>query len=253
MRLRSAVAARRVLSSADREKALTVIEAVYRREKKWIADASAELPPVVGDGGDGSDGEGGIGGAGDAGVAGPSWFLVTVNGRPAGVIRLVYDPPLELPAELGVTLEPGVDIEGLKRRGRFVDIGRFMIVPRYRRNIRVALRLMRAAIIEVVERGYTHFLTSVFADDPHSPLGFHTRVLGFERIGSHRTGELTCASLRILLILDIDRAYQRLKRRQNLVWKELAESVRDAMERRLRAAARPVAGRAAPRLSARTV
>jgi hypothetical protein len=224
MRLRSAVTARRVVGSADRDKALAVIEAVYRREKRWIADASAELPPAVGDGGDA-----------DGTLEGTdrSWFLVTVNGRPAGVIRLVYDPPLELPAELGVTLEPHVDLEGLKRRGRFVDIGRFMIVPRYRRNIRVALRLMRAAIVEVVERGYTHFLTSVFADDPHSPLGFHTRVLGFERIGSHRTGELACASVRILLILDIARAYQRLKRRQNLVWKELAVSVRETMERRL--------------------
>jgi hypothetical protein len=218
MRLRSAVTARKVLGSADRDKALTVVETVYRREKKWIADASAELPA----------------GAGGALLdTDRSWFLVTVNGRPAGVIRLVYDPPLELPAELGVTLEPNVDLEGLKRRGRFVDIGRFMIVPRYRRNIRVALRLMRAAIVEVVERGYTHFLTSVFADDPHSPLGFHTRVLGFERIGSHRTGELACASVRILLILDIARAYQRLKRRQNLVWKELAVSVRDTMEGRL--------------------
>ena len=230
MRLRSAIAARKVLSSADREKALMVIEAVYRREKKWIADASAELPPAprAADNAENPDD------AGDAsGSAGRSWFLVTVNGRPAGVIRLVYDPPLELPAELGVTLEPDVDLEGLKRRGRFVDIGRFMIVPCYRRNIRVALRLMRAAIVEVVERGYTHFLTSVFADDPHSPLGFHTRVLGFERIGSHRTGELACASVRILLILDIARAYLRLKRRRNLVWKELAASVRDTMERRL--------------------
>jgi hypothetical protein len=72
-------------------------------------------------------------------------------------------------------------------------------------------------------------------------------------IGSHRTGELACASLRILLILDIERAYQRLKRRQSLVWKELAESVRDAMEGRLLAAARPAGRRGAPRLSARTV
>jgi hypothetical protein len=218
MRLRSAVTARKVLDGADRDKALTVVETVYRREKKWIADAGAELPSAAGDGLRASD---------------RSWFLVTVNGKPAGVIRLVYDPPLELPAELGVTLEPNVDLERLKRQGRFVDIGRFMIVPRYRRNIRVALRLMRAAIVEVVERGYTHFLTSVFADDPHSPLGFHTRVLGFERIGSHRTGELACASVRILLILDIARSYQRLKRRQNLVWKELAVSVRDTMEGRL--------------------
>jgi hypothetical protein len=215
MRLRSAVTARKVVGSADRAKALTVIEAVYRREKRWIADAAAEVPADAGSRAD------------------RSWFLVTVGGRPAGVIRLVYDPPLELPAELGVTLEPGVDLAGLKRRGRFVDIGRFMIVPRYRRNIRVALRLMRAASVEVVERGYTHYLTSVFADDPHSPLGFHTRVLGFERIGSHSTGELACASARILLILDIARAYQRLERRRNLVWKELAASVRETMERRL--------------------
>jgi hypothetical protein len=214
MRMRSVVAARKVVSSADRDKALAVIEAVYRREKQWIADASAELPGDPG------------------GVADRSWFLVTVNGRPAGVIRLVYDPPLELPAELDVTLEPAVDLAKLKRRGRFVDIGRFMIVPRYRRHIRVVLRLMRAAIVEVVERGYTHFLTSVFANDPHSPLGFHTRVLGFERIGSHRTGELACASVRILLILDIARAYRRLERRRNMVWKELGESVRMAMEGR---------------------
>jgi hypothetical protein len=211
---RSVITASKVISPADREKALAVVEAVYAREKKWIAEVASEVPP-------------------DAGrVPDRSWFLVTVDGKPAGVIRLVYDPPLELPAELDVTLEPDVDIESLKRRGRFVDIGRFMIVPRYRRNIRVVLRLMRAAIVEVVERGYTHFLTSVFADDPHSPLGFHTRVLGFERIGSHRTGELACASIRILLILDIARAYHRLKQRQNRVWKELGSSVRDVMEGR---------------------
>jgi hypothetical protein len=64
-------------------------------------------------------------------------------------------------------------------------------------------------------------------------LGFHTRVLGFERIGSHRTGELACASVRILLILDIARAYLRLKRRQDKVWKELGGSVREVMEGRL--------------------
>jgi hypothetical protein len=34
--------------------------------------------------------------------------------------------------------------------------------------------------------------------------------LGFERIGTHRHGELACASSRSILILDIARAYQRL-------------------------------------------
>ncbi len=213
--IRSVIDAHKVVTAADRAMALSVIEAVYRREKRWIADAASEVP------------------ADTATLTDRSWFLVTVNGRPAGVIRLMYDPPLELPAELGVTLEAGVDLDALRRRCRFVDIGRFMIVPRYRRNIRAVLRLMRAAIIEVVERGYTHFLTSVFADDPHSPLGFHTRVLGFERIGSHRTGELACASMRVLMILDIARSYQRLKLRRNKVFRELADGVRDIMEGRL--------------------
>ena len=187
------VTAQKIVTPEDRERALAVIEAVYRDEKQWISSSGAEIPADI------------------ASRQDRSWFLVSAGDEPAGVIRLVYDPSLEMPAEYGVTLEPGVDLEGLKRGGRFVDIGRFMIVPRYRRNIRVVMKLMRAAIVEVVGRGYTHFLTDVFENDPHSPLRFHTQVLGFERIGTHRHGELACASARIILILDIARAYQRLK------------------------------------------
>jgi hypothetical protein len=201
------ITVRKILSAADRERGLAVVEAVYLQEKQWIQSTGAEIPADI------------------AGRREQSWFLVEVGDEPAGVIRLVYDPPLEMPAEYGVTLEPGVDIEGLRRQGRFVDIGRFMIVPRHRRNIRVVLRLMRAAILEVAGRGYTHFFTDVFEEDPHSPLRFHTQVLGFERIGTHRHGELACASARILLILDIARAYRRLKERDNKIWKELAEGL----------------------------
>lgn len=209
------VQARKVLTPADRAQALTVIEAVYLQEKQWIRDPLSEIPADPADRQD------------------QSWFLVTADGQPAGVIRLVYDPSLEMPAEYGVSLEASVDLESLRRHGRFVDIGRFMILPRHRRNIRVVLKLMRAAIIEVVSRGYTHFLTDVFEDDPHSPLRFHTQVLGFERIGTHRYGELACASARIILILDIARAYQRLKKRENKVFKEVADGVRDILEPRL--------------------
>jgi|SRR5580693_7410365 hypothetical protein len=214
-RARSRITARRVATEEDRKLALQVVEKVYRREKRWISDAEAEIPL-------------------DAGCrTDRSWFLVLAGSRPAGVIRLVYDPSLELPAEYGVTFEPGVDPAALGRRGRFVEIGRFMIAPRYRRHIRIAMKLLRSAIVEVVERGYTHFLTDVFEHDPHSPLGFHTRVLGFERIGSHSTGELTCASRRIILLLDIARAYQRLEQRRNMVWRELGAGMSELMERRL--------------------
>jgi hypothetical protein len=208
------VVARKVETPTDRERALTVIETVYLQEKQWIGSSATEIPDDP------------------ASRPGLSWFLVTADGEPAGVIRLVYDPSLEMPAEYGVRLEPGVDIERLRKHGRFVDIGRFMIVPRYRRNIRVVMKLLKAAMAEVVERGYTHFLTDVFEDDPHSPLGFHTRVLGFERIGTHRHGELSCASVRIILILDIVRACRRLARRPNKVFRELGEGVLEKIEAR---------------------
>jgi hypothetical protein len=204
---RHAVTVRRVESYRDREAALQVIEEVYRNEKGWIADFRGEIPEDAGERRD------------------ESWYLVEAGGEPAGAIRLLYDPELELPAEYGVELEPGIDLEGLRRAGRFVDVGRFMILPRFRKDVRVALELMKAAIREVVERGYTHFVTDVFESDPHSPLRFHTRVLGFERIGTHRTGELACESVRVLLILDIARAYQRLKQRGNRVFRELGEGL----------------------------
>jgi Acetyltransferase (GNAT) family len=208
------VSARKVETPEDRELALAVVETVYRDEKQWIRQSASEIP------------------ADPAARRDQSWFVVTVDGEAAGVIRLVYDPPLEMPAEYGVTLEPGVDLDGLRRQGRFVDIGRFMIVSRHRRNIRVVMKLLQAAIEEVAERGYTHFLTDVFEDDPHSPLQFHTRVLGFERIGTHRHGELACESVRIILILDIARAYRRLERRGNRVFRELGAGVRKAVEGR---------------------
>jgi hypothetical protein len=208
------ITVRKIQSAADRKRGLAVVEAVYLTEKQWIDSAGTEIP------------------ADAATRRDQSWFLVSVGDEPAGVIRLVFDPRLEMPAEYGVTLEPEVDFEGLKRHGRFVDIGRFMIVPRYRRNTRVVMKLMRGAILEVVDRGYTHFVTDVFENDPHSPLRFHTHVLGFERIGTHRQGELACSSTRIILILDIVRAYHRLKLRGNRVWRELGVGLRDLIEAR---------------------
>jgi hypothetical protein len=193
-----------------------VVEEVYLREKRWLAPgaAGAELP------------------ADPAGGAGVSWFLVSAGDEPAGLVRLVYDPPLELPAEFEVALDSGLDLDRLRRAGRFADVGRLMIRPRHRRKIAVVLALMKAAAREAVERGYTHFITDVFEDDPHSPLAFHTRVLGFERIGTHRFGELSCSSRRIILMLDLARAYERLRRRKNRVLREFCDGVRDLFEGR---------------------
>jgi hypothetical protein len=90
---------------------------------------------------------------------------------------------------------------------------------------------MKAAVDEVVRRGYTHFITDVYDGDPHSPLLFHTRVLGFERIGTHRFGELDCDCVRIILILDLARAYRRAKEKRNKIFRDLTEGIRDELER----------------------
>ncbi len=207
----------KIVDEKSRSEALKVIEKVYLKEKKWISDLQLEIPEDI------------------ASSKTFSWFLTYVNYNPSGVLRLFYDPPLELPKDFEVTLEKGIDIEAMSKNARFVEIGRFMVLPRYRRNIMVALRLMRSAIKEVVERDYTHFITDVFEGEENSPLGFHTRILGFEVIGKHLHGDLNCSLTRIILTLDILKAYKKVKERQNKIYKILNEDVRSILDKKLEA------------------
>lgn len=200
----------KVLNSQHRSEALEVVRRVYLEEKRWIVDLESEVPASAAPESEPSDRI--------------SWFLAHRDGYPAGVLRLTYDPPLELPPELGVELEEDIDLGTLSQL-RIAEIGRFMIRPSYRGNINVALQLMKIAVQEVVERRYSHLLTDVFENDPHSPLGFHTRILGFQRIGSHRFGELHCESRRIILMLDIAATIERLRRKKNRIFRELCRDL----------------------------
>lgn len=205
----------RVRSVEDRLAALEVVRAVYLEEKAWIRNLDAEIPieDVLG-------------------CTRFTWFLALVDGRPAGLIRLQEDPSIVIPPELEPVFEKDIDLEKIAANTRLAEIGRFMIVPDFRRSIVVAIRLMQAAVRFAVVAGATHLLTDVFENDPHSPLQFHTRVLGFERIGTHRFGELNCASRRIILVLDIAAAYHRLKVRDNKVFREIAAGLADLLDRR---------------------
>ncbi|NTV01462.1 MAG: GNAT family N-acetyltransferase [Chlorobiaceae bacterium] len=211
----SSVAVSKVMTPEERADAMSVIDEVFVREKRWIAGSQEQIPEDPG---------------ADARC---SWFLARVGGKPAGVMRLYYDPSFDIPEAFQVSLEPGVDIEEVKSSGSYAEIGRFMILPQYRRQYLVALRLMRAATAEVVERGYTHFITDVFESDAHSPLNFHTRVLGFEVIGRHLFGELDCSSTRIILTLDILKLYNRVKDSRSRIYQELVEGLRTSSGKRL--------------------
>lgn len=211
----SRITVEKVVSQDSRDAALQVIDKVFRQEKNWISAAEEQLPLTPE----------------DTGLF--SWFLARVDGVPAGVLRLMYDPPLELPEEYDVHLVPGIDIGHMQQEGRYVEIGRFMIKREFRKNPRVALRLMRIATHEVLERDYTHFITDVFEGEPNSPLNFHTRVLGFEVIGKHLFGDLNCSSTRIILTLDILKLYQRTRHSKNRIYRELTEGMRGILERKL--------------------
>jgi hypothetical protein len=198
------VCAHRIADEAGRRGAVAVLRETYQREKRWVTDPESQIPP--------------------ADLARPdiSWFLATVRDRPAGVLRVLYDPPLAQYAQYHLEpLDPALEIEEFVRRHRVAEIGRFAVLPRYRRRMVLAAELMRAATGEVVARGYSHFVTDVFEDDPHSPLGFHTRVMGFLPVATHESGELQCRSRRITLVLDLRAAYQRLKRRGNWIYRYL--------------------------------
>ena len=210
----SSVTVLRIESAGDRASALEVIRQVFCEEKNWISTVQNQIPDEL------------------AGNTGFSWFLAKVNGRPAGVLRLLYDPSFDLPEEYDVQFMPGISIEKLKSFGRYVEIGRFMILEEFRRKPRVALRLMRAATEEVIERDYSHFITDVFEGEANSPLNFHTRVLGFEVVGKHLFGELNCSSTRIILTLDILKLYSRIKDSRSRIYGELIDGLRGIFERK---------------------
>lgn len=214
MSLKDRVQVERIEDADDRESGLEVLRATYTDEKGWTGDAESQLPAEDLERGD------------------VSWFLVRVDGKPVGVLRVLYDPPLELYADYGFELlQDGIDVERFVRDNKIAEIGRFAVLPEYRRYMMVVAALMRAAATETVSRGYTHYITDVFEDDPHSPYQFHTKVMGFQPVATHDVGELNCPSRRITMVLDLKAAYRRLKEKGNWVFRFFTDDWDEAIHR----------------------
>jgi 1-acyl-sn-glycerol-3-phosphate acyltransferase len=208
----SRIIASRVASGADLEDAKRVVDEVYVQEKGWMSNAQLDSFP---------------------GGESISWFLVRVHGEPAGLLRVVYDPPLQFPPEYRVELAKGVDWAALAAVARVAEVGRFMIRAQFRRNSRIAVELMRVAVREIVERDYSHLITDVFEGDPHSPYDFHTKILGFEEIGSHSHGEMHTDRRRIILALDINQAYLRMRAKGGRFYRSFTEGYRHLLDARV--------------------
>jgi len=175
-------------------------------EKDWISDPAEQIPPD------------------DLTRDDVAWFVLTLRDRPAGALRVLFDPSYAQYAAYGLTLiDPMLNVEEFLHRARIAEVGRFAVKPEYRGQFTIAATLMRAATKETVMRCYTHLVTDVFEDDPHTPYHFHTRVLGFRPVATHDVGELHCRSRRITLVLDLNSAYARLNQRKNWLFRYLTD------------------------------
>lgn len=226
MSLRDRISVIRVQDEAGRAQAIEVLAATYRDEKGWVNDEGRQIP--------------------ESDLTDPrvSWFVAQVDGRPVGVLRVLYDPPLELYAEYGFTLVvKDLDVEQFLKQNRIAEIGRFAVLPEYRGQITVVAALMRDPVAETMRRGYTHYITDVFEDDPHSPYRFHTRVMGFVPVATHDVGELNSDSRRITLILDLRAAYRRMKVANGWVFRFITQQWDDELHRIAQGLAVPAAVR----------
>lgn len=205
MALRDELTVRKVNDAAGRRASLDVLSTVYLGEKGW--GTPEQLFPES-----------------DLSFGNVSWFLAERDGKPVGVTRVLYEIPFELYAAYQFELEvPGLDVEAFVRANRIAEVGRFAVIPEFRKQILVAAILMRAAATETVERGFSHFITDVFEADPNSPFEFHKRILGFEIVASHTHGELQIESKRITMLLDLKAAYQRMSSRRNWIFRYITD------------------------------
>jgi hypothetical protein len=196
----------KVQNAEDRDRAVQVLKSTYDQEKQWIYDADKFFPTE------------------DLERDDVSWFVSQVEDLPVGVLRVMYNPPLELYKEYGFQkLESGLDVEEFVKNNRIAEIGRFAVLPEYRRYIVVVAALMRAASQETVERDYSHYVTDIFEGEKHSPYEFHTRVMGFKPVATHDVGELNCPNRRITMVLDIREAYNRIKSKQKWIFRFLTK------------------------------
>ena len=216
MRHNTLITARRVIDETDRRRAVEILASTYHREKHWVTDPAAQIP------------------AGDLERSDIAWFIAAPGDCAAGTLRVWYDPTYTQYAAYGLKLlDPALRIEEFMRRNRIAEVARFAVKAEFRGKLMIAAALMRAATEEAVARGYTHLVTDVFEDDPHSPYHFHTKVLGFLPVATHDVGELHCRSRRITLVLDIKLAYQRMGKSGNWLFRYLTRTWDDSLHRRL--------------------
>lgn len=214
----SEISVRRVVDEKGRSDVIGILKATYLAEKRWISNPDGQFP------------------CSDLERDDIVWLVAESRGAPVGVVRILNDPPIAAYAKYDLTaLDPSIRVEDFIGQPGIAEVGRFAVLPDSRKRLMVAASLMRAVTIDSLQRGVTHLITDVFEEDPHSPLGFHTRVLGFRPVATHDVGELASTSRRITLLLDIVSAHRRLRSRNHWFYRYVRDALPPALHGRLAA------------------
>src|SRR5262249_41486388 len=122
------VTAERVTDEAGRQRVITVLRATYLEEKGWVDEAESQMPMD------------------DLARSDVSWFVVTVDGRAARLLRVLSGPPAAVSARSGLKLrEPRLSVEDFIAKHRTAETGRCAVLPDYRKQGTVVAAVMRAA------------------------------------------------------------------------------------------------------------
>jgi len=89
----SRITTRRAACDEDRRRVIEILRETYHREKHWVSDLEAEIPPRDLDRDD------------------IAWFVVTIGDHAAGVLRVLYDPPYQQYLGYGLKiLDPALQV-----------------------------------------------------------------------------------------------------------------------------------------------
>lgn len=214
----SKISSLKITNEAERQMALQVLSVIYCQEKNWVGDVDKVFE------------------ASDLANPAVSWFLALLNDEPVGVLRILYEPPLELYKEYGFKkLDCPFDVEACVQDLKIAEIGRFAVLPECRRNVSIVAALMKLAVLDTLERGFTHYITDIFEGEVHSPYQFHTRVMGFIPVATHDVGELNCPNRRITMVLDLADCYHRTKKNGGWIFRVLTADWDEELHKKMEA------------------
>lgn len=206
--------ARPVRTLDDRARVLDVLQSVYCDEKDWGEDLNAFFPES------------------DLNQSSIAWFLADSCGKASGVIRAVFELPVDYFQQYDFEFIDA-DLPEQLANYRIAEVGRFAVKGPHRTRILIAASLMRAVANAAIEGGCTHLITDVLEDDPDSPHRFHSRVLGFETIASHEHGPSCSSSRRLTMLLDLAAAYRRMAPKNQWLCRHITKGWKDDVRQQL--------------------